>query len=103
MELARMAANKNTVPGDKSALVPSGMRMGTPALTTRGFNEQDFVRVAQLFDESVKIAVDIKGDLKSRKLKDFLATLPDEKANEDIFALRQEVVEFATGFPTVGY
>ena len=43
MELAHIAANKNTVPGDVSALVPGGLRMGTPALTTRGFLEKDFV------------------------------------------------------------
>ena len=30
--------------GDVSALVPGGLRMGTPALTTRGFNEKDFVK-----------------------------------------------------------
>ncbi len=29
--------NKNSVPGDKSAVVPGGIRIGTPALTTRGF------------------------------------------------------------------
>ena len=30
-----MAANKNTVPGDVSAMTPGGIRMGAPALTTR--------------------------------------------------------------------
>ncbi len=35
MELAGLAANKNTVPGDVSAMVPGGIRMGTPALTSR--------------------------------------------------------------------
>jgi glycine hydroxymethyltransferase len=35
MELARLVANKNTIPGDVSALAPGGIRMGTPALTTR--------------------------------------------------------------------
>ena len=45
MELAHIAANKNTVPGDVSALVPGGIRMGAPALTTRGFTESDFVKV----------------------------------------------------------
>ena len=47
MELAHIAANKNTVPGDTSALVPGGLRMGSPALTSRGFTEQDFDKVAE--------------------------------------------------------
>ena len=45
LELAHIAVNKNTVPGDVSALVPGGVRMGTPALTTRGFTEKDFEQV----------------------------------------------------------
>jgi|TARA_B110000090_G_scaffold205331_1_gene252860 glycine hydroxymethyltransferase len=103
MELARMACNKNTVPGDKSALVPSGVRMGTPALTTRGFVDADFVQVAEFFDRAVQISLTIKKDAESRKLKDFLASLPDENANADILALRQEVIGFTSKFPTVGF
>jgi hypothetical protein len=38
--------NKNSVPGDKSAVVPGGIRIGTPALTTRGFKEGHFEQVA---------------------------------------------------------
>lgn len=103
MELARMACNKNTVPGDKSALVPSGVRMGTPALTTRGFVDADFVQVAEFFDRAVQISLTIKKDAESRKLKDFLASLPDENVNADILALRQEVIGFTSKFPTVGF
>ena len=44
-ELAGLSLNKNTIPGDKSALMPSGVRMGTPALTSRGFDEGDFEKV----------------------------------------------------------
>ena len=50
LELAHIAANKNTVPGDKSALVPGGLRMGAPALTSRGFTEADFEKVAEFVD-----------------------------------------------------
>lgn len=63
LELARIATNKNTVPGDKSALAPSGIRMGTPALTTRGFAEQDFEEVAEFFHRGVQIASQLKTDL----------------------------------------
>ena len=38
----QITLNKNSVPGDKSALVPGGMRLGTPAMTTRGLKEDDF-------------------------------------------------------------
>jgi glycine hydroxymethyltransferase len=33
--------NKNTIIGDKSAVTPGGVRIGTPAVTTRGYMEQD--------------------------------------------------------------
>lgn len=56
MELAHIAANKNTVPGDVSAMVPGGLRMGSPALTSRGFVEKDFDKVAEFVDRAVHIA-----------------------------------------------
>lgn len=37
--------NKNTVPGDKSALTPHGIRLGSAALTTRGLDSKDFEKV----------------------------------------------------------
>lgn len=77
LELAHIAANKNTVPGDKSALVPGGLRMGAPALTSRGFVERDFERVAELVDRGIDIAADLKAK-HGPKLKDFRAALDAE-------------------------
>lgn len=48
LELASIALNKNTVPGDKSAFNPGGIRMGTHAMTSRGFVEEDFGKVCFL-------------------------------------------------------
>ncbi|KAH9307553.1 hypothetical protein KI387_035464, partial [Taxus chinensis] len=62
LELAHIAANKNTVPGDVSAMVPGGIRMGTPALTSRGFTEDDFAKVAEFFDHAVQLAIKIKSE-----------------------------------------
>lgn len=55
LELVGVAANKNTVPGDKSAMKPGGVRMGTPAMTTRGFQPSDFKRVADIVHRAVNI------------------------------------------------
>ena len=101
MELAHIAANKNTVPGDTSALVPGGIRMGTPALTTRGFMEQDFVEVANFVDRAVKITADIKSQV-GPKLKDFRAAL-EEKEWPAIAELKADVEKFASAFPTIGF
>ena len=47
LELAGMTANKNSIPGDTSAIDPGGVRLGTPALTTRGLDARDFDVVAE--------------------------------------------------------
>lgn len=60
LELAHIALNKNTVPGDRSALVPGGIRMGSPALTSRGFIESDFEHVAEFVHRGVEIAKELK-------------------------------------------
>ena len=48
-EAVSISVNRNSVPGDKSALSPGGVRVGTPAMTTRGMKEADFVVVASAF------------------------------------------------------
>ncbi|PIO47396.1 MAG: serine hydroxymethyltransferase [[Chlorobium] sp. 445] len=54
---AGITLNKNMVPfDDKSAFVTSGIRIGTPAMTTRGFKEQDFEEVAELIDRVITSA-----------------------------------------------
>jgi glycine hydroxymethyltransferase len=48
LDLAGLVVNRNTIPGDKSAMNPSGVRLGTPWITQRGFNEKESEQVADL-------------------------------------------------------
>ncbi|OEU07082.1 serine hydroxymethyltransferase [Fragilariopsis cylindrus CCMP1102] len=105
LEMACIATNKNTIPGDKSALNPGGIRMGTPALTSRGLTEDDFTKVAEYFDRAVAIAVDLKENTEEgKKLKGFrkMCTV-GPSVHPDLVQLRKEVSEFACEFPTVGF
>ena len=56
MDMMHITANKNSVVGDKSAVNPGGIRLGTPALTTRGMVESDMEIIANHLIKSVAIA-----------------------------------------------
>ena len=54
LEKVGITANKNTVPNDpQSPFVTSGIRLGTPAVTTRGFKEEDMIEVAKIIASAV--------------------------------------------------
>jgi glycine hydroxymethyltransferase len=104
LDLVSITLNKNSVPGDKSAIVPGGIRVGAPALTTRGFREEDFEKVAEFIDRAVQIAKKIKEETpEPAKLKDFVAFANSEGAGRaDVCALREEVEAYASQFPMPG-
>lgn len=104
LELACIATNKNTVPGDTSALTPSGIRMGAPALTSRGLKENDFAQVAEFFDRAVEIAKKLKNTEQGKKLKGFREMCAvGPSVHPDLVQLRKDVSTFAETFPTVGF
>lgn len=75
---ANITVNKNAVPNDpQSPFVTSGIRIGTPALTTRGFNEQDSTELANWMCDVIANMDDdsIINDVKA-KVKDICARLP---------------------------
>jgi glycine hydroxymethyltransferase len=75
-----LTVNKNTIPDDpQSPFVTSGIRLGTPALTTRGMGLEEMTRIADLFDQ--------------------VLTQRDETTVERV---RGEVEELAAGFPLYG-
>merc|ERR1711971_1173921 len=93
-EMASISLNRNAVHGDASALSPGGVRVGTPAMTTRGCGAAEFKKIAEFLDRCCQIALKIQSE-KGKKLKDFEDGL---KKNAEILALRQEVHAFASAF-----
>jgi glycine hydroxymethyltransferase len=78
---ANITVNKNTVPNDpRSPFVTSGLRIGTPAVTTRGFKEAEVAQLAA-----------------------WIADVLDDVANEAVIArTRQSVLEICRRFPVYG-
>jgi glycine hydroxymethyltransferase len=78
LDLAGITVNKNAVPfDDKSPLITSGIRIGSPAATTRGMKEKDMEIIAELIDETLR-----------------------NIGNTQVYAsIRQRVASFCTTFP----
>jgi glycine hydroxymethyltransferase len=54
LDIAGVVVNRNTIPGDRSAADPSGIRMGTPWVTQRGFKEADMIGLADIISDLLK-------------------------------------------------
>ena len=71
---AHITANKNTIPNEqKSPFVTSGIRLGTPAVTTRGMNEADMDKIA----EAISIVIKSKGE-KNEEARAIIKELTDK-------------------------
>ena len=108
LELVGVASNKNTVPGDKSAMKPGGLRMGTPAMTTRGFQPEDFRRVAdivhnavgitQKIDKTAREQAESAGQKNPRSVNAFREFLGEGENFTEIIKLRKEVEDWVGTF-----
>ena len=79
---------------------PGGVRIGSPALTSRDFKEQDFEQVADFLHEACQLTIRIQSESGSKKLVDFVAAM--EKYSE-LKELQQRVEKFAKSFPMPGF
>jgi glycine hydroxymethyltransferase len=81
LNLAGIECNYNTIPFDpRKPMDPSGLRLGTPSVTSRGMQESDMLAVAGWIDRVLDAA--------------------DDQAT--LLRIREEVREFCAGFPAPG-
>ena len=104
LEEAGITVNKNTIHGEPaSPFYPSGVRLGTPALTSRGMKEKDMIKIAAWIKRALN---EIKGfDLPKvqEERKDFLKETKFKlKKNKNLKQIRCEVEKFAGKYPVPG-
>ncbi len=103
LELVGLSTNKNMIPYDpRKPLDPSGIRLGTPAATTRWMKESEMQKIAKIFTQTIKelqkakwrdSQVEDKSDMTVFENKEFLGKLE---------GLRKEVLELCREFPVYG-
>jgi len=99
LEKVHISVNKNSIAGDKSAITPGGIRLGTPAMTTRGCNEKDMDEVAELLHRGAVIGLDIQKNT-GKKLTGFIDAM---EGSEKIVKLKEDVHSFAKQFDIPGF
>ena len=104
LDEAGITVNKNTIPGEPaSPFYPSGIRLGSPALTTRGMDEKDMIKIAGWIKEVLEEirGMDLPKEQSARApfLKEVKYKL---KENKNLKRIRVEIESFAGKFPVPG-
>ena len=92
---AGIVSNMNTIPYEKGSPVnPSGLRLGTPSITTRGMGEEEIKMIAKWINDIIGFIVNSR--LKDLKFAEFNEKVQDLKIIKDI---REEVIKLCKKFP----
>ncbi len=104
LEIGGIVGNKNAVPDDPMPpFYPSGIRLGTPAITTRGMKEKDMIRVASWINQVIE---EVKGEYlpkdkeeRGKFWKEFKVRV---SKNKKLISISKEVKNFCSKFPVPG-
>ena len=101
LDMAGITMNKNTIPGETSSpFYPSGLRMGTPAITTRGMREPEMRVIGGFISEVIrsigKPVLPTDKEERIAYLKNYRAEL---KNNQTVKKVRAQVAELCSRFP----
>ncbi len=101
LECARIVLNKNGVPFDTNPpFYPSGIRMGTPAITTRGLKEQNMKKVAKWINQAVELVT--PNEAPTDKEERTLWWKEQRKkiiGNKELLKIGEEVKAFMSAYP----
>jgi glycine hydroxymethyltransferase len=103
LEVAGIVLNKNGVPFDtQPPFYPSGIRLGTPAITTRGMKEKDMAKIAKWMNDAVEAVKDEKLPEDKVERSAFMKKFRQEVAkNKKLLSIAREVKSFTSKFPVL--
>jgi glycine hydroxymethyltransferase len=104
LDVADIVVNRNTIPGDSGAGLPSGLRLGTPWVTQRGFREPEIARLAEIIAGTLKACTPFTYDAKNgdayRAKIDWGALVKARRGAADLAAAAATDVRYtAHGYP----
>lgn len=97
LEYAGIILNYNSVPFDTNPpFYPSGIRLGTPVLTTRGMKEKEMIKVADWIDRAINLVKDEQMPVEAKKRAKFLMEFKQRaRKNKELAKIKQAVAKFA--------
>lgn len=104
MDVAHMTANKNTIPCDPaSPYFPSGLRLGTPALTSRGMKEKEMRQTAKWIMEIIEYIKPYKLPKEKEARKEFITSFKKKMIKDKfLIGIGNKVIKMTKDFPVPG-
>jgi len=101
LDLVGLTLNKNTVPDEPSSpFYPSGIRLGTPAATTRGMKEKEIKVIGKMILEVIDLIKPYRLPTNKKERKNYIVKFEKEiKTKKEVKELRQQVKKLALRFP----
>jgi len=104
LETAGITVNKNTIPKEpKSPFYPSGVRLGTPALTTRGMKEPEMEKIAAWIAAAIDETKKYKLPEEKTEVQEYIKRAKEEiRKNENLSRIKEQVKALCKQFPLYG-
>ena len=100
LEKVGLSTNKNMVPYDKrKPLDPSGIRLWTPAATTRGMKENEMIKIAEIFDKTLSLICKFKTKKTLPEDKADLTLFENQNLQKELELIRKETLSLCKKFP----